>query len=80
MQDCTQGGWLCVTRECDLWVQMCAWCTQWHVSGGDVVECVLACACDAELAVVGHAGLYTGLQAMLGPCWGAVCVSLMGMM
>ena len=77
MQDCTPGGWLCVTRECDLWVQMCAWCTQWHVSGGDVVECVLACACDAELAVVGHAcrAVYRAaghVRAMLGGC---LCVT-----
>ena len=54
-------------------LQMCAWCTPWHVSGGDVVECVLACACDAELAVVGHAGLYTGPQAISGGL--AVCHS-----
>ena len=79
IQGCTQGhrpcqgGCLCVTRGCDAGVQKCAWCTPWHVSGGDVVECVLACACDAELAVVGHAGLYTGPQAMSGGL--AVCHS-----
>ena len=32
-----QGGWLCVTHECDAGVQKCAWCTPWHVSGRGVV-------------------------------------------
>ena len=70
-----QGGWLCVTRGCDVGVQMCAWCAPWHVSGGDVVECAYwhVHAMWSVVDAVGYAGLYTGPHAMSGGL--AVCHS-----